>query len=231
LRNEKQSIHETIGEYSMQTYKALYTISEEIVHGITHGIGTGLSISGLTILVVLAVMSGDIWRIISFSIFGSTLVLLYLASTLYHSIQHPRAKQIFQRMDHAAIYLLIAGTYTPFLLVAIRGNLGWTLLVIIWGLALIGVGFKALFIHRFPRLSVLGYVLMGWLGVVAFNQLLGAIPPTGFFWLAAGGAAYTVGILFLAWRRIPFNHAIWHLFVMAGSFCHFIAVIHLLPNT
>lgn len=214
----------------MRPYKALYTKSEEILHGITHGIGTGLSIAGLAVLVILAAYSGDIWRIVSFTIFGSTLVLLYLASTLYHSIQNPRAKQVFQRIDHAAIYLLIAGTYTPFLLVAIRGNLGWTLLVIIWGLALVGVGFKALFIHRFQRLSILGYLLMGWLGVIAFNQILRTIPPAGFVWLAAGGAAYTVGVLFLAWRRIPFNHAIWHLFVLAGSFCHYIAVIYLLPH-
>jgi hemolysin III len=213
----------------MHVHQKPYTTAEEIAHGITHGIGAGLSIAGSTALVLLAALYGDLLRTVSFSIYGVTLVLLYLSSTLYHSLQHPRVKRIFQRVDHAAIYLLIAGTYTPFLLVAVRGSLGWGLLITIWGLALLGVGFKALFIHRFQRASVLGYIGMGWLGVIAFNQLLHAVPLPGLLWLAAGGAAYTIGVIFLAVRRIPFNHAIWHLFVLAGSACHFIAVLHLLP--
>lgn len=215
----------------MQVHSKPYTMAEEIIHGITHGIGTGLSIAGLTVLVILSAQRGDAWRLVSFSIYGVTLVLLYLASTLYHSFQEPRLKRFFQRMDHAAIYLLIAGTYTPFMLISVRGSLGWSMLVVIWGLALLGVGFKTLFIHRFQRLSVLGYILMGWLGVIALNQMLRSVPPAGLVWLAAGGIAYTVGVLFLAIRRIPFNHAIWHLFVLGGSICHFVAVIHLLPGS
>lgn len=205
-----------------------YTLGEEIANSVTHGIGTGLSIAGMTVLIVLAALQGDALRIVSFSVYGASLVLLYLASTLYHSFQNPRLKRLFQIFDHAAIYLLIAGTYTPFLLVSLRGPWGWTLFVIIWGLALLGVGFKALFIHRFQVLSTLGYILMGWMGVIVIRQMLGTVPPGGLMWLAAGGAFYTAGVIFLAWRRIPYNHTIWHFFVLGGSLCHYFAVMYLL---
>jgi len=207
----------------------LYTIGEEIVHSITHGVGAALSLVGLTLLVVLAVLRGDHWQVISFSIYGCTLFLLYLASTLYHSFQNPRIKKIFQKMDHSAIYLLIAGTYTPFLLISLRGAWGWTLLVVVWGIAILGIGFKTLFLERFMKLSILGYVLMGWLCVIAGKQVLTNIPQPALLWLAVGGAFYTGGIIFLAWRRIPYNHAIWHMFVLGGSICHFVAVFQLLP--
>jgi hemolysin III len=203
----------------------LYTLGEEIAHSITHGIGTGLSIAGLTVLVVLAALYGNVYQIVSFSIYGATLFILYLASTLYHSFQHPRVKQIFKIIDHSAIYLLIAGTYTPFLLVSIRGIWGWTLLIIIWGLALLGISFKTLFIHRFQKLSVLAYILMGWLSVVAIRELLMNIPLGGLIWLAVGGVVYTVGVIFYALHRIPYTHAVWHLFVMGGSICHYFAVL------
>ncbi|MEW6716551.1 MAG: hemolysin III family protein [Chloroflexota bacterium] len=203
----------------------IYTLGEEIVHSITHGIGAGLSIAGLVVLVVLAARRGDVYQIVSFSIYGAMLILLYLASTLYHGFQHPQAKQVFQIIDHASIYLLIAGTYTPFLLVGIRGVLGWTLLAIIWGLAVIGVGFKALAIHRFEKLSVLAYILMGWLCVVMLKELLSNIPIGGLIWLAVGGVVYTVGVIFYALRKIPYMHAIWHLFVLGGSICHYFAVL------
>ncbi len=202
----------------------LFTIKEEITHSITHGIGAGLSIAGLILLVLRAVWFGNTIQVASFSIFGATLILMYLASTLYHSIQQPRLKQVFKIFDHAAIYLLIAGTYTPFLLVALDSAWRWTLLVIIWGLALLGVSFKALFINRFQRISVLGYILMGWLSVVIFRDLATNLPAGGMLWLAAGGVAYTVGVIFYALQKIPYMHAIWHLFVMAGSLCHFFAV-------
>lgn len=211
------------------TPTGLYTIREEIAHTITHGISAVISLIGLIVLVALAVTAGDVWRIISFSIYGTTLVLLFSASTLYHGIQQPRLKRIFQICDHAAIFLVIAGTYTPFLLVSLRGRLGWTLMAVVWGIALLGVAFKILFIHRFQRLSVLVYVLMGWLSVVAINELLASVPATGLIWLAVGGAAYTIGIIFLAWKRIPYNHTIWHFFVMAGSLCHYFAILNLLP--
>jgi hemolysin III len=203
----------------------LYSLGEEIVHSITHGIGAGLSIVGSTVLVVLAVLHGNIYQIVGFSIYGATLFILYLASTLYHSFQHPKVKRIFKIIDHSAIYLLIAGTYTPFLLISIRGVWGWTLLVIIWGLAVLGISFKTLFIHRFQKLSVLAYILMGWLSVVAIRELVINIPPGGLIWLAAGGVVYTVGVIFYALHKIPYTHAVWHLFVLGGSICHYFAVL------
>ena len=209
-----------------------YSLGEEIVNSITHGIGAGLSIAGLTLLVALAVLYGDVWRVVSFSIYGSTLIVLYLASTLYHSFQHPRVKRVFRTIDHASIYLLIAGTYTPFLLVCMRGNWGWTLLVVIWGLALLGVGFKVLFTHRFQKLATLAYVLMGWLCVIASREALSSIPTGGLIWLAVGGVVYTVGVVFYVWKKLPYNHAIWHLFVLGGSTCHYFAILlYLLPAT
>lgn len=214
---------------ALQFHKS-YSLDEEIANAITHGIGTGLSVAGLTLLVVLATLYGDVWRIVSFSIYGSTLILLHLASTLYHSFQHLRVKQVFKIIDHGSIYLLIAGTYTPFLLVSMRGAWGWTLLGVIWGLALLGVGFKILFIHRFRKLSTLTYILMGWLCVIALKQMLVSIPPGALVWLAVGGVVYTVGVIFLAWHKLPYNHAIWHLFVLGGSICHYFAILfYLLP--
>ena len=203
----------------------LYTLGEEIAHSITHGVGIVLSIAGLTLLLVQAFLYGNAYQIVSFSIYGATLIFLYLASTLYHSFQQPRVKQMFQIVDHSAIYLLIAGSYTPFLLISIRGVWGWTLLMIIWGLAILGVSFKTLFINRFEKLSVLTYILMGWLCVVALNEMLVSIPVGGLIWLAAGGVVYTLGIIFYAMHRIPYNHAVWHVFVLGGSLCHYFAVL------
>lgn len=208
----------------------LYTLGEEIANAITHGIGTGLSIAGLTILVVLATLRADMWHIVSFSIYGATLIILYLSSTLYHSFQNVRVKQVFRVFDHASIYLLIAGTYTPFLLVTLRNRLGWILLGVIWALAAVGVVFKALFIRRFQKLTVAGYVAMGWLCVVAWRQMAAHIPTGGLVLLVAGGLCYTLGVLFYVWRKLPYNHAIWHLFVLSGSICHYLAILlYLLP--
>jgi hemolysin III len=207
-----------------------YTVGEEIANSVTHGIGAGLSIAGLTLLVVLAAIYGDVWRVVSFSIYGSSLVLLYLASTLYHSIQHPKVKQVLRIFDHSAIYLLIAGTYTPFTLVSMRGPWGWTMFGVVWGLALLGIAFKTVFIGRYEKLATAAYVLMGWLVVVAFKEMMVAIPPGGVAWLMAGGVVYTLGVLFYAWQKLPYNHAIWHLFVLGGSTCHFFAILfHVLP--
>ena len=206
-----------------------YSFREEIASSVTHGIGAGLSVAGLTLLVVLAAIYGDVWRVVSFSIFGSTLVILYLASTLYHSFQNPRIKRVLRVLDHASIYLLIAGSYTPFLLVSMRGVWGWTLFGIVWGLALMGVAFKVFFIGRYEVLATAAYVLMGWLCVIAFKEMLVKVPPGGMIFLIIGGVVYTAGVIFYAWEKLPYNHAIWHLFVMGGSFCHFFAVINLLP--
>jgi len=201
------------------------SLGEEIASSITHGLGAGLSVAGLTVLVLLATLYGDVWQVVGFSIYGSTLIVLYLASTLYHSFQNLRAKRVFRVIDHAAIFLLIAGTYTPFLLISMRGVWGWTLLGIVWGLALLGVGFKIFFTHRFPVGSTLAYVLMGWLGVIAWKEAVAHIPAGGLVWLGLGGVAYTVGVIFYAWKRLPYNHAIWHVFVLAGSICHYLAVL------
>jgi hemolysin III len=207
-----------------------YTAGEEIANSITHGVGTALSVVGLIVLVVLAAQHGDIWQVVSFSIYGSSLTILYLASTLYHGIRNPRAKQLLRIFDHASIRLLIAGTYTPFLLVSLRGAWGWSLLAIIWGLALLGMAFDVLLTGRFRMIATLSYVLMGWLGVVALKQLLASVPVGGVVWLAVGGALYTAGVIFYAWRRLPYSHATWHVFVLAGSACHYVAVLcYLLP--
>ncbi len=207
-----------------------YPVGEEIANSITHGIGTALSVIGGIALIVFAALYGDAWRIVSFSIYSVTLVILYLASTLYHSVRDPQLKRIFKILDHACIYLLIAGTYTPFLLVSLRGPWGWTLLGVIWGLALVGIIFKTFSAQRFRRFLVLGYLLMGWLCVIAGRELLLRVPAEGLLWLALGGLLYTVGVLFYAWRKLPYGHAIWHLFVLGGSICHYLAVLSLLAK-
>jgi hemolysin III len=202
-----------------------FTLGEEIFHSITHGIGSGLSIAGFTLLLVLAILFGDVYQIVSFSIFGASLVCLYLSSTLYHGFQQPRVKHIFKIFDHASIYLLIAGTYTPFLLIGLGGSTGWTFLFIVWGIALFGVVFKVLFIERFQVLSVVTYLLMGWLCVFVFREMVASIPLGAIILLAIGGLFYTVGVVFYALQKIPYMHAVWHFFVLAGSICHFFAVL------
>jgi len=214
-----------------KSQKGFYTIGEEIANSVTHGIGVGLAVAGMTVLIVLAAVYGDVWRVVSFSIYGSSLVILYLASTLYHSFQHPKAKHIFRILDHASIYVLIAGTYTPFTLVSMRGPWGWTLFGVVWAMALLGIAFKVFFIGRFEVLATIAYVGMGWVAVIAFKQMMITVPPGGVFWLAMGGVSYTLGVVFYAWRKLPYNHAIWHLFVLGGSICHFIAVLfYVLPQ-
>ena len=197
---------------------------EELANTTTHGVGIGFSIAGLVLLVARAALAGDAWQLVSFSIFGASLILLYTASTLYHSFRSKRIKEIFRVFDHAAIYVLIAGTYTPFLLVTLRGPWGWSLFGTIWGLALAGISFKIMFGPRFEIVSTIFYLLMGWVVIVAIKPLLAVLPMAGFFWLLGGGLAYSLGVIFFAWEKLPFNHAIWHGFVMAGSFLHFFAV-------
>lgn len=202
-----------------------YSFGEELAHSITHGLGAALSIAGLAVLVTLAAVRGDAWHVASCAIFGATLVFLYTASTLYHSITHPGAKKVLRVFDHSAIFLLIAGTYTPFTLVNLRGGWGWTLFVIIWGLALFGIVYKVTAKNRFRFLSVLLYLAMGWLVLIAIKPMVSSVPPAGLWLLLAGGLFYTIGVIFYAWKRLPYGHAVWHLFVMAGSVCHFFAVL------
>jgi hemolysin III len=198
----------------------------ERFNGFTHLAGTGLALAGAIVLVVGAAQLADPWRIVSFSIYGAMLVALYLFSTLYHSVRG-RAKDVLRKFDHCAIYLLIAGTYTPFALVSLRGAWGWSLLGVVWGLAILGIA-QEIWLARGARwLSLAIYVAMGWLALVAVAPLWRALTPTGFGWLAAGGALYTGGIVFYATdHKLRHGHGVWHLFVLAGSAFHFFTVLH-----
>jgi len=199
-------------------------VIEELANGITHGIGLALSVVGLIALIVLSVMRGNGWHIAGCTTFGVTLVLLYTASTLYHTFHNPRLKRILKVLDHTAIYLLIAGTYTPFTLVNLRGFWGWTLFSLVWGLSVFGILWKLFHVEKFQIVSTLVYIAMGWLVLIAMKPVMSAVPLSGLVWLVAGGLFYTIGVLFFAIKRIPYNHAIWHVFVMAGSICHYFAV-------
>jgi len=202
-----------------------YSLGEEIAHSVTHGLGVVLSIAGLAVMVTLAALRGNAWHVVSCSIFGVTLIFLYTASTLYHSIPHPGAKKVLRLFDHSAIFLLIAGTYTPFTLVTLRGGWGWTLFVLIWGLALVGIIYKITAKTRYRLLSVVLYLGMGWLVLVAIKPMVTSVAMPGLLLLLAGGLCYTLGLIFFVWRRLPYSHAVWHLFVLAGSICHFFAVL------
>ena len=201
-----------------------YSLAEEIASSLIHGFGAALSVSALVLLTILSLRSGDPWRVVSLAIYGSTLVILYLSSTLYHSFQNPTAKSVFRYLDHSSIYLLIAGTYTPFTLVNLRGGWGWTLFGLIWGFAILGLIMTASGFGRSRVFASLIYIGMGWLVVIAIKPLINSIPPGGIVWLVAGGLFYTFGVIFYIWKTLPFNHAIWHLFVLAGSLCHFLAI-------
>ena len=201
-----------------------YTPREELANSLTHGLGAALSVAGLVLLVIRAAQHGDAWHVVSTAIFGTTLVLLYAASTLYHSLRGERLKQRLRKFDHAAIFLLIAGSYTPFVLVTLRGPWGWSLFGVVWGLAVAGMTIKFWLAGRFKLLSTLIYVAMGWLVLVAIKPLVAALPSGGMKLLVAGGLCYTGGAVFYLWKRLPYHHAIWHLFVLGGSACHWAAV-------
>lgn len=202
-----------------------YTVGEEIANSVTHGLGALGSLVGLVVLVARSAMYGTAWHVVGTAVFGATLVVLYGASTLYHSIPRPRAKAVLRVIDHCAIFLLIAGSYTPFTLVNLRGPWGWSLLGVVWGAALAGIVLTVVGGGRWPLLAVGLYVVMGWSVLVAIKPMIEAVAPGGLVLLAAGGVAYTVGIAFYAWRRLPYGHAVWHLFVLAGSALHFFAVL------
>ncbi|MFN3310632.1 MAG: PAQR family membrane homeostasis protein TrhA [Thermomonas sp.] len=199
---------------------------EELANALTHGVGAAAALAGGAVLVTLVAIHGDGWQLAGAIVFGVALLLLYTASTLYHAISHPVAKGRLKVFDHCAIYLLIAGTYTPFTLVGLRGVVGWWLFGAIWVLALAGVVFKLFYTGRFRRLSTLIYLAMGWLVVVAAGPLLRALDAATLGWLLAGGVAYTLGTLFYLRPRMRWSHAIWHGFVIAGSVCHYISVMH-----
>ena len=205
-----------------------YTYTEELLHSISHGIGLVLSIAALAILVSFASLYGDAWHVVSFSIFGASLIILYAASTLYHSIQKPKIKKVFRAIDHSAIYLMIAGSYTPFTLLSLRGPWGWSVFGIIWGLAIVGIVMKCISLAKFKRLSYTMYLLMGWLSLVIIDQILSKVPFHSKVFLFIGGGAFSIGFLFYAWKKLPYNHFIWHIFVLCGSIMHFFSVLYIL---
>jgi hemolysin III len=208
----------------------VYTRKEEVVNAITHGIGVLFSVIALVWLVVAASESGTVWHVVSFTIYGVTMLLLYLSSTLVHSFPEGKAKDIFEICDHASIYLFIAGSYTPFLFLVIKGALGWTLFGIVWGIALAGVLFKLFFTKKFLYLSTVLYIAMGWLMVFAWKPLVAGLLLEGIVLLVVGGILYTVGTVFYVWRGFPFHHAVWHIFVLAGTAVHFFGIFfYLLP--
>lgn len=202
-----------------------YTTAEEFANVLTHGVGAALSVVGWVLLVTLTSLHGDVWSVTATAIFGATLVLLYTSSALYHSCRGEQVKRLMRKFDHASIFLLIAGTYTPFLLVNLRGPWGWSLLGVIWSLAVAGVVLKFRLAGRFRVGSTLLYVGMGWLILIAMRPMLRVMPREALWLLLAGGLCYTLGTVFYLWRRLPYHHAIWHLFVLGGSTCHFFAVL------
>ncbi len=207
-----------------------YEPKEEKLNVITHAIGLILSVLALVLLVVYSSLYGDVWQITSFSIFGTSLIVLYSASTLYHYSKNPKLRNRLNIFDHASIYVLIAGTYTPFALVVLHGTIGWIIFGISWGLALIGIVFKLFFTGRFDKLSTLAYVLMGWIIIFAIKPLIHNLPLNGLIWLAAGGIFYTIGAILYSMNKLKYNHAIFHIFVLLGSFCHFMSIFfYVLP--
>ena len=208
----------------------VFPVAEEVAHSLTHGAGLLLGLAALVLMVVFAAQRGSAIHVIACSLYGTTLVLLYSASTLYHALPPGRGKRVFGTLDHAAIFLLIAGTYTPFTLVTLRGSWGWSLFGVIWGLAIAGVVLEAVTRGRARRLQLLLYLVMGWSVVLAIRPLLQGLAPRGLVLLFAGGLAYTLGVVFFVWRSLPFHHAVWHVFVLGGSICHFFAVfLYVIP--
>lgn len=202
-----------------------YSPQEELANRLTHGLAALVSVPALVVLLLAAASTGDPYRVVASAVFAGSLTLFYVISTLYHSLRGQRTRYVFRILDHAGIYLVIAASYTPFTLVALRGGSGWALFATVWALALAGMVFKSLMPHRLRLLAPMLYIALGWLIVVDLEGLLAAVPGKGVAWLVAGGVAYTAGIAFYACDRLPYNHAIWHLFVIAGSACHYLSVL------
>nr|WP_157130815.1 hemolysin III family protein [Halobacillus mangrovi] len=197
---------------------------EEIANAITHGIGAILSVAMLVLLIVFASIEGNAWHLVSVTIYGITMLLLYVSSTLVHSFPPGKAKDLFEIFDHSAIYLFIAGTYTPILLVPLRSTLGWTLFGIVWGMAILGIIFKVFFVKKFVILSTVFYVLMGWQIILAWGPLTAEVPAAGITYLVVGGVMYSIGAIFYVWRSFTYHHMVWHLFVLGGSILHFFSI-------
>ena len=202
-----------------------FSITEEIWHAITHGIGLGLSIAGLVVLIVFSALDGTALSVTSSAIFGAALIILYGSSTLYHAITNTKIKKIFQQLDHASIYVLIAGTYTPITLLTLEGAWGWSIFGVIWVAALLGISLKMIYPKRFETFSLILYVIMGWMIVIAIQPMLENMESGGLWLLLAGGFSYTFGVIFYVWDNLTFNHAIWHLFVLGGSMLHYFMIL------
>lgn len=211
-------------------YTYTYSRKEEVANAITHGIGAALSVAALVILIVFAALKGTPWHVVSFTVYGVSMLLLYISSTLVHGFRDGKAKDLFEIFDHSAIYLFIAGTYTPLMLIVVKGTLGWSIFGIVWGIAILGCAFKAYFVKKFLFMSTIFYILMGWLIVIAWEPLTTNMASGGIILLAIGGLMYTLGTVFYVWRGFPFHHAVWHLFVLAGSILHFFMILfYVLP--
>ncbi len=220
-------------EYSLQSRNQYsnQTKTEELVNGITHAIGIGLSITALVLLIVYAAIEGSAIKIVSFSIYGFSLIVLYSMSTVYHFIRRDSLKKFFQLMDHISIYLLIAGSYTPIMLVAVKGPWGWSLFGVLWGLAVIGIFFKLKFVGKYEFISTIVYLMMGWLIIFFSYPILTYLTPMSIAWLLIGGGAYSIGTIFFLWEKLPFHHSLWHLFVLGGSISHFFCFFfYILPG-
>ncbi|MDD2601287.1 MAG: hemolysin III family protein [Kiritimatiellae bacterium] len=207
-----------------------FSAAEEIAHSVTHAIGSHLGAAMLALLLVFAAQSQEqcVWKVVSAAVYGSSIILLYGVSTIYHALVHPRAKRVLEICDHMAIYFLIAGSYTPIVLVALRPNypaLSWTMFGIVWSMALAGVVMKLFTTGRYRIVSTLAYIVMGWVAVIGIVPLYRTMDPYGLMWLVLGGALYTLGTVFYIWRVMPFHHAIWHVFVLAGTLCHFFCIL------
>ncbi len=213
-------------KYCMPTY----TLGEELCNAISHGLGTGLSIAACVLCIVRAAIHGDAWCVVSASIYGASLIMLYCMSTLYHSFTNKTAKRVFRVFDHTSIYLLIAGSYTPITLVTIRSALGWVIFGIVWGVAILGIVLNSISIDKFKIFSMVSYIMMGWAVILGISPLIKALPRNGLVFLVIGGICYTVGIIFYALKKLKYMHSVWHLFVLAGSILQFFAIyLYVLP--
>lgn len=208
-----------------------FSVGEEVANAITHGIGALLSIAALVLLIVFSSLYGTAWHIVSFTLFGASMFILYMSSTMVHALPQGKAKDLFEIFDHSAIYIFIAGTYTPFTFIVIQGKLGWTMFGIVWGLAIAGTIFKVFFVKKYLFTSTMLYILMGWMVVLGWDQIVAFLPRNGVILLVTGGICYTFGAVFYLWRGFKYHHAVWHLFVIAGSATHFFCVLlYLLPR-